>query len=181
MEARLSQKPNSTEEAKLIEGLFFMPSQPKFTTWKSSCIIRIARTEAWGTCEVKFSINKRADGRPGTLVTISGAADALAFWIIQISVGKLSSLHSGRLRHIWIKDVGKFSFSLSYLPCSPLLRLWTFQPNRVRLLAVFQNTHFGVQVFAHTISALSGSFRALYTTSLSPSQLHLPKSHCSPK
>lgn len=79
MEEMLSQKPNSTEEAKLIEAAFFMPSQPKFAPLWSSFITRIARTADWGIFEVKFSINRRGDGKPGTVVKMSEAADALNF------------------------------------------------------------------------------------------------------
>ena len=74
-----SQKPNSTEEAKLMEGFFFMPAQPEFAQLKSAVLTGVARTEDWGVFEVKLSIKRRGDGRSGTVVKMSWGADKLNF------------------------------------------------------------------------------------------------------
>lgn len=80
MEEVPSQKPSSTKEAKPIEeSLLLMPSQPKFARLKPSVITGVARTADWGIFEVRLSINRRGDGRSGTVVKMSWGADKLNF------------------------------------------------------------------------------------------------------
>lgn len=52
-------------EARLIEALFFMPSQPKFAQLKSSFNTCTASTEDGGVFEVRLSINTMGNGRSG--------------------------------------------------------------------------------------------------------------------
>lgn len=79
MEEMPSQKPNSTEEATLIEALFFKPSKLKFAWLKSAFISRIARTADQDILEVKLSITKKGDGRSGAVVKMRWGADTLNF------------------------------------------------------------------------------------------------------